>query len=151
MSNKNVEIAKKNKKLADDRLTHKIAEIALFEDNHPIVTANDGSFLSLMNSATTLNTNILWGTAGSFVSEMGSHVGSIFGWSTSGSMEFREKEEYYQQMQHQAAELKKCAEIAKMEVERANISIKIAEKSKQIAELDLKNKMNHFDFAKKKY
>ena len=153
LSNKSKDIADANYSLAYERWQNKGKEIAEFEKNHPLATTRDADnwqgFIArktdwLEGGAL----NIPW--ADSYFRETGGYLGSVMGFSTSGPIQRREKEELYHSMQREEYEHELASNIASLEAKRAGFEVAIAKKGKEIAQLELEHANERLRFAKQK-
>jgi len=135
------EIASLGERLAHQRSVNLAAQMADFQNTHPIATGKDTESYNKV-------LDVFEG--GKYGAEIGSFVGSVFGWSTSGGMQRREARDQYNQMDREQNELFLAEQIAGLEATRAQQELQIAKLNREIAEIDLRAKRDHLDVARSK-
>jgi hypothetical protein len=136
-----VQIAQTSQQLAQLRLANHLTTIRDFQNTHPIATGRDMGFLNDV-------LNVFEGSE--YGAEIGSFVGSVFGWSTSGGMQRREARDQYSQMVRETEELRLSASLAALEQQRAQQELGIAMLNRDIAEFDQRTKQEHLEVARSK-
>ncbi len=171
LTEKSLNLARENYRLAYQRLVNKSDQINKFKDRHPIATAKNSEKVVIAGTSAGLGQYIgfaiggpigagvaTWGGAilgstvgkvGGFVSDLGGHlssvpyIGSLFG----SASRIKEQKEQLAQMEREKRELAIAITIAEKEIEREEISKKIALKGLSISKLKTQHHLELLNFS----